>query len=170
MSVSIVSNRISTVVPPEVLQAAIAQQQAAVDTLRPYLVALGTMDRRKMPRLGDKNEVFVLKTLAYATSNPEFMPTFVDVGEFKKDVDVMQALRPVVRLAVQFVDLLNDTIGLAGSEALQASLPYYSTTKTAAKMGQPIAMTIAADLGAQFQSQGRSQGSGTTGEPPEEKA
>ncbi len=170
MPSSIVSNRVSAVVPPEVLQAALAHQQAAVDALMPYLVTLGTLDRRKMPRLGDKNEVFVLKTLAYATSNPEFMPTFVDIGEFRKDVDLMQGLRPMARLAVQFAELLDDTIGLAGSEALQASLPYYSTTKTAAKMGQPLAMTIAADLGGQFQGQGRSQGGGTTGEPPEEKA
>jgi hypothetical protein len=162
MSSSIVSNRISTVISPEVLQAATASLQAALDGLKPQLITLGTSDPRTMPRLGARNEVFVIKTLDYALTNPEFMPTFVDVGEFKKDVDLMQALRPLLRLAAQLTDLLKDTIGLAGSEALQAALPYYSTTKTAAKMGQHLAITIANDLGAQFQAQGRPQGGGST--------
>jgi len=163
MSSSIVSNRISTVIAPEVLQSATASLQAAVDALKPQLITLGTLDQRKMPRLGDKNEVFVFKTLSYALSNPEFMPTFVDIGEFKKDADLIQALRPLLRLTQQFADLLKDTIGLAGSEALQAALPYYATTKTAAKMGQPHAITIADDLSTQFHAQSRPQGGGAGG-------
>src|SRR3954467_3205438 len=83
MSSSIVSNRISTVIAPELLQSATASLQAAVDALKPQLITLGTIDQRTMPRLGDKNEVFVTKALAYALSNPEFMPAFVDIAEFK---------------------------------------------------------------------------------------
>jgi len=155
MSSSIISNRLSTIFSPEVLQAASAAVQQIQTSVVPQLISLGTENRRTMPRMGDKNEAFVVKVLAYAISNPEFLPAFVDVGEFQKDVDVIEALRPLRRALGLIVDLLDDTLALAGSEALMAALPYYKAVKAAAKLGHPGAQTIADDLAARFAAQGR---------------
>lgn len=166
MSASIISNRISKVIAPEKLAAAAAAVQTLWDCLGDDLVSLGTEDRRSMPRMGDKNEVFAAKTLEYAIAHPEFLPPYVDVAEFQKDVDLVEALRPLLRSLTPFTDVLKDTVDLAGSEAVMASLPYYTTVKGAAKHGVLKAVAIADDLSRRFAGQGRSKKPVVTGEPP----
>lgn len=163
MSTSVVSNRISTVISAEVFQAAVASLEAIMQTLGPLLITLGNEDRRGMPHMGDVNTAWVIKVLGYARSHPQFMPPYSDTDELQKDVDLVVLLRPFLAEVLRLAALLQDTIDLAGSEAIMGALPYYTTVKGGAKLGQPHAAPIAADLGTRFEGQ-RRQGKK---EPPE---
>jgi hypothetical protein len=155
MASSIISNRISEILAPEVLQTAAADIESLQSGLGKQLVSLGTTDRRSLPHLSDTNEAFLLKALAYARSNPEFLPSYIDVDEFQKDVDVVMNLRPLRRSLRQFLQMMDDTSDLAGSEALMVALLFYAAVKAAAKAGVANAVTIAADMGTQFAAQSR---------------
>ena len=155
MSSSVLANRISEILKPEVLQAAAANFESTRAGLGPQLISLGTLDRRSLPHLTDTNEAFLFKALAYARSNPEFLPSYVDIEEFQKDVDVVMNLRPLRRSIRQFLEMMDDTSDLAGSEALMVALVFYAAVKAAAKAGVANAVTIAADMGTQFAAQSR---------------
>lgn len=135
-----------------------AEQQTIKDaagtlkkTLNPYLVALSNEQRQTIPKMGDGTQPFVRKTLAYAESNPEFAPPYMDLPELKKDMDVVRQLTPVLRTLEQLVSNLNDTLMLAGSESFVTSLSYYHTVKIAAKMNIPGAKSIYEDLRERFE-------------------
>lgn len=119
--------------------------------LLPELESSGTEDRRKRARMGDISEPFVSKVRDYSESNPEFMPPYADQSVFKRAVAKIEALRPYQRRFAQYKSMLDDTIGIAGSDALdEGALPYYKTVKEAAKKKKPAAATIAADLGMRY--------------------
>ena len=155
MSSSIINNRYSETFAPEALQAGAAGFESIREALGKQLISLGTTDRRLLPHLSDANETFLFKGLAYARSNPEFLPSYIDIDEFQKDVDVVMNLRPLRRSLRQFLEMMDDTSDLAGSEALMVVLLFYASVKAAAKAGVPNAATIAADMGTQFAAQSR---------------
>jgi hypothetical protein len=148
-------NSISITIPPEDLQAvrdALSNIQAI---LAPYVVALTPGDRRKLLKMGDGSEPFVSKVMDYAVSDPQFLPPFVQVSEMKKDWDAVSGLLPIFRTVQQIEDNLSDTVMLAGSEAYEASLSYYSSVKMAAKINIPNAKAINDDLKKRFEGQGK---------------
>lgn len=155
MSSSVVTNRISEIFAPEALQTAAADIQSLQAGLGEQLISLGTTDRRTLPHLTDANEAFVLKVQAYMRSNPELVPPYLDTGEFQKDVDVVMNLRPLRRALQQFLEMMDDTSDLAGSEALMVALMFYAAVKIAAKAGVPNAVTIVEDLAQLFAAQSR---------------
>ena len=169
MSSSVISNRISTVFSPEVLAAAIASLASIMSGLGEDLISLGEMDRRTLPHLTDTNEAFVFKAQAYMASDPEFLQSWIDVGEFQKDVDVVLNLRPLRRTLRQLLEMMDDTSDLAGGEALMVALLFYAAVKAAAKAGVPKAVTIAEDMGKLFVAQGRSRKSAKPAKDPSDK-
>jgi len=155
MSATAISNRISFAPPPEAIQASQSALEVLIAQLVPHLRSLGTEDRRTMPRMGEKTESFVFKAYAYSNTNPEFLPAFIDRVEFQRDVDAITVLRPLRRALGQIVDMLDDSLAMAGSEAYMAALPYYLNAKAGAKLKQPGAATISDDLSTRFVGQGR---------------
>lgn len=148
-------NRISIAIPPADLQA-VQQALATIQTiLAPYVVALTPEDRKKVLKMGDSSEPFVSKAMDYATSDPQFLPPFMQAAEMKKDWDAVVDLLPTFRTVQQLDDNLSDTVMLAGSEAYEAALAYYASVKMAAKMNIPGAKAIYEDLKKRFEGQGR---------------
>ena len=105
--------------------------------------------------MGSKSVDFVSKTLTYANTNPQFKPAFVDIDSFSQDVTAFGVLRSLQQPVSQLADMLDDSLALTGSDAMNAALAYYQSVKTANKLNVPGAATIADDLATRFAGQGQ---------------
>jgi hypothetical protein len=151
MAVRVLSNLVSCDIPADRMQRIRAALQTLVDDLLPHLIALRPKDRRYLPKMGDKTVPFVKKALDYMRTHPEFKPGFIDVEECARDVAAFEVLGGLSRRLTPLLRMLDDTALLSGSEALRPALAYYGSVKAAAKLAQPDAVVIAADMSIRFQ-------------------
>jgi hypothetical protein len=111
---------------------------AAVATIKeklPFLVDLSVEERKALPKMGDKSRAFVSKALEVAAQNSDFLPRSFDIDEMRKDVDLYEALYPIVLSLAQLQELLDDTHVTVGSEAYAAALQVYHYAKASGKGG-----------------------------------
>ena len=154
MNSNTIAKRTSFAIHDDDLQAV----QAAVQTLQaklvPHLVNIGPDEKRALSKMGSKSVDFVSKTLTYANTNPQFKPAFVDIDSFSSDVNAFGVLRSLQQPFSQIADMLDDSLAMAGSDAMNAALAYYQSVKTANKLNVPGAATINDDLATRFSGQG----------------
>lgn len=108
----------------------------AVRTIReklPFLVDLTPDERHRLPKMGDKSRAFVEQALNIATQNPDVLPRSFDVEEMRKDVELMDALRPLAAALAQLYELVDDTLLEVSSEAYAAALAVYQYVRAAGK-------------------------------------
>ena len=125
-------NRVSASLSPADRQAVID----ALDTVRqklPFLVDLSPDERRALPRMGDKSRGFVAQALEVAEQNPDILPRSFDPAEMRKDVELLNALSPVLSALAQLNELVEDTHVAVGSEAYAAALLVYQYARAAGK-------------------------------------
>jgi hypothetical protein len=125
--------------------------------LAPYVHGLTTDEIAGIFKMGDKTVAFVDKIKDYTATNPEFVPSFMSVANFKVDVNAVNVLAPIAKSTKQISDDLNDTLMLCGNEALVAALIYYNSVKFNASQGVSGAKTIYEDLKKRFPSRGKSK-------------
>lgn len=109
---------------------------SAIATIReklPFLIDLTNEQRRSLPKLGDKSRAFVSKALEVATQNPDFLPRSFDLNEMRQDVELFEALYPILLSLTQLQELVDDTVMQVGSEAYAAGLIIYNYAKTSGK-------------------------------------
>jgi len=143
-------NRISlkiTAADQDAIEAAI---ETLVEKLSPHLKALAPGESQQLMKAGDGNLPFVEKTLEYAESNPEFVPLYLAVPEFRVDVEAVKLLNGFIRALQATVDNLQDSAILSGHEAMFSALTYYNSVKQAAKTNVPNAKTIQEELAKRF--------------------
>jgi len=153
------SQRISLNVPEADVQVIRDAIKALQDKLIPHLIDLGPDERRALPKLGDKTVSFVGKALEYAREHPAMRPSFFDMAEFERDLDAVQLLLGLQRPLSQVMDMVDDSLILAGSEAYSAALAYYQAAKAAARINVAGAATIADDLSRSLPARGPRNGS-----------
>lgn len=110
------------------------------------------------------NEPFVTKALEYAEANPNLVPPFINVVEWRKDYNYRNALRQVLQIVRSGVESVDDTEMVAGSECYTPALKLYDSVKMAAELNVAGAGAIADDLGERF------SGQGGGAEPPPENS
>lgn len=132
----------------------IAEINKAIATLKaklvPQLKAMQSEERRELPKMGDKTVAFVSKALEHCTANPELAPQFLDMNEFRTDVNTIETLRSIHSPLEQLTELLSDSMTLAGSDAYAAALMFYGSVKNAKKSNVAKAGTIYDDLSSRF--------------------
>ncbi len=143
-------NQISAEIPLNVIAEVNQKLQDCRALLAPYLQGLTVEDRKSLFKMGDKTLATVQKVKGYMETNPEFTPNYMNQTEFLKDEAVVSALTPIGNLATQLAADIEDTVMLAGSEALTAALFYYGTTKEASDKGIATAKPIYEDLSQRF--------------------
>lgn len=142
------------------ISAALAEQEVEnirsmvqqMDYSMPFLKNLTPMERHALPKSADKTVSFLGKSLDHSQHNPQFVPSFLDVYEFDKDVNLSETLLSIARPMRALLEKIEDTAMLASSEAYVAALLFYQSVKTAAKMGIPGAQAIYDDLKGRFPS------------------
>ncbi len=143
-------NQISIEIPQELIDQVTAKLQECKTVLAPYLQALTSDDRIGLPKMGDKSVPTVQKIKSYMETNPEFIPKYLSKEEFLKDEVVVVQLTPIVNIVRQLYSDVDDTLMLAGSEALKASLLYYGQVREADEKGVASAKPIYEDLKKRF--------------------
>ena len=124
---------------------------AAFNTIKqklPFLIDLTADERRAMTKMGDKSTAFVSKAFEVANQHPDILPRAFSVDEMRKDVELLQTLQPILMIANQLQDLIEDTYMQVGSEAYMAALTVYSYTKNS-PAGNALE-GVADDLGRRF--------------------
>ncbi len=151
-------NQISIEIPQAVIDTVTQKLQECKTILAPFLQGLTAEERVSLFKMGDKTVATVQKTKSYVDTNPEFVPAYMDKTEFLKDEAVVTTLSPLNNLAAQLSSDLNDTIMLAGSEALQSAMLYYGQVKEAQSKGIVTAKPIYDDLSQRFTRKGKKGG------------
>jgi hypothetical protein len=143
-------NQINIEIPQAIIDDVVAKLKECKTALAPYLQGLTAKERQEFFKMGDKTVATVQKTKTYVDTNPEFAPSYLDKPSFLKDVAVVTQLLPVVNLATQLATDADDTLLLAGSEALQSAMLYYGQIREANSKGVPTAKPIYEDLSERF--------------------
>lgn len=144
-------NKINFTIPETVITEVTQKLSEVVTALKPYLIALTPDERMAVPKMSDKTQPFVDKTLDYAQTDPQFAPPYMDVDELKNDMLVHGQLVPLARTVRQLDNGLDDTVMEAGGESYINALSYYNSVKQAAKMDIPGAKAIYEDLKKRFE-------------------
>ena len=148
------NTQISVSIPKTVLDDVSQKLQECRSALAPYLQGLTAEDRKMLFKMGDKTVATVQKVKSYLETNPEFAPSYMSKEEFLKDESVVTGLASLANLAEQLASDMDDTIMLAGSEALVSAMLYYGTVKEAASKGIATAKPIYEDLSKRFSKKG----------------
>ncbi|MDZ8026943.1 MAG: hypothetical protein RMY36_007435 [Nostoc sp. SerVER01] len=142
--------------PTTLISASLGQTQRdellqAIATIKqklPFLIDLTNEERQALPKMGDKSRAFVSKALEVATQNPEFLPRSFDLEEMRKDVQLFEALYPLLLSLTQLQELLDDTTLAVGSEAFTAALQVYNYAKASGHVAGLDA--VVAEMGQRF--------------------
>lgn len=139
-------NRISLNIP----EADQTEIQAAIQTLQdklmPYLITLSTEERGSIPKMGDRNFSFVKDTKLHIDQNPTLVPGYLDVAEMQTDLEAVALLEEYFNSLQQVQQAIDDSMMLAGSEALTTALSFYAAVKSASKQKAPGAKVVYDDL------------------------
>ena len=118
--------------------------------LLPLLKNLKGDDKNQLPKMGDKTLAFVEKALEHSSLNPELAPPFLDMDEFRCDVNAVAKLRSLHGHINQISASLSDSMAIAGSDAYSAALMFYNSVKYAQKANVVKAGSILDDLSSRF--------------------
>ncbi|PSB14094.1 hypothetical protein C7B76_17440 [filamentous cyanobacterium CCP2] len=127
---------------------AVMDAVAMIKAKLPFLVDLKAEERKALPKMGDKSRAFVSKALEVATQNPDFLPRSFDLEELRKDVQLFEALYPLLLSMTQLQELLDDTCLAVGSEAYAAALQVYTYAKASGNVGGMDA--VVGEMGQRF--------------------
>ena len=142
-------------IPDDVLAQVNAKFLEAIALIKPYSVILTADERASVLKVGDKAFTFVNKAFAYTKTNPEFVPSYLNVADFEIDVKDADGHPEVVTLINQLYNYLDDTRLTARSEAYNAGLYYYGSVQQAALVNLPGAKAINDDLKQYFPRTGK---------------
>jgi hypothetical protein len=152
-------NLISLNIPEEQLTQIQAHVTGLTTILSPHLKTLSGREIQGLHKMGDNSIPFVEKSLEYARTNPEFLPPYIDVDEFKIDFQGAKILSSIYKPLAQLIKALLTSMILCGSEAYGVALAYYNSVKQAAKMNVAGAQFIYEDLKKRFEQQSGSDDS-----------
>ena len=135
-------NDYSQVIPQEVLAKVKAKLQECYTELKPYCVELSDAKREELPRLGSRNTGKVSSITTEMNVAPEYAPPMFSLEEVNKDFKVLTDLSTVSLNIANLQRMVDDTVIVAGSEAFDACMDYYSSVKRFAVKNDPKAQAI----------------------------
>jgi len=91
----LVPNRISEQLTQATIDDVMGHIQAIHGALG-FLVGLTPQDRVRMNTAGNASQAFIRKCADIAPHIDAFLPRGLDVAELRKDIDLMDALRPIM--------------------------------------------------------------------------
>ncbi|MCP4181692.1 MAG: hypothetical protein GY756_28330 [bacterium] len=147
-------NLISFEIPQAQLDEIFSWINSLKSSLSEHLVTLEKKDRLRIVKMHDQNASFIEKSLESMKQNEELTPKFIDVTEMEKDLNAVKILRRMLEPLNQLVSDMEDSITLAGSEALTAALAYYQSLKVNVRMNVSGAETSFEELKKQFAKHG----------------
>ncbi len=128
--------------------AAVTTAVANLYTALPFLVSLTIGDRRRLPKLGARSELFVRQAHQVVRDHGEAIPTGLTVEAMDRDAAIRDLLLPVHQQLTQLLTMVDDTITLAGSDLMKASHIVYRALQS---HGEEAGLRVVRDeLGQRF--------------------
>lgn len=135
--------------------------EKALDTLdkklMPHLTFLTNEQRRFMPKVGINNEGFVRNAMEYAESNPELIPSFMELKDMKREHEKFKLFRSFLFTIETVRNGLKDSIMDAGNKLIKDSYFIYDNVKIAAKAKINGAMSAYKELKDSYPGRGPSR-------------
>lgn len=144
------NNRANKLVPKQIVDKVLSALQTIKTDLEPYNIPLTATEKKELFKMGDKSIGFVNKAGDYVETNPEFVPFYLDVPALRIDLQNVNNINPLLKLAEQVTTILSDLVTLSGHEALDAALDYYAAAKSGMYAAAPNAKEIYGDLKERF--------------------
>jgi len=116
----------------------------------PFLINLTEIERKEIPKMGDKTVAFVEKALELAQQNQHLVPPYLNVDELKRDLELAKVLRDILNSLASLFEKISDTYLAVGSEAYVSALAFYNSAKAASKANVPGTDFIVEELGKRF--------------------
>ena len=154
--------KISAEIPQE-QETQVLQYVKDIESHLPFLVDLNSKERIRLAKLSRGRVDMVDCSFIHATSSPRYLPSFVTLGGFKKDVDLRDCLQRIGAEIDSLKEKIDDTILLVGSEAYRSARLFYKIVKAAAGVGEEDAERIAKDISCHFKKKTPSENN--TGNP-----
>lgn len=150
-------NKHSQNIPAEVLEQANQEVSKLLGLLAPYIIPLTPDQRHSMLKIGEKNLSFVEKASELAQMNPALCPSYLNMDDFEIDLVDTLGLRGLLNRIHQLSDAIDDTTMVAGSEAYNAALVFYSAVREAARQNVPGAKAVYEELKKRFPGRGKAR-------------
>lgn len=120
------------------------------EDLKPFLKALSTKERRKLPKMGDGSVAFVEQAHQYGEVYTELVPAYLDFDGMTEDLALFKQLSSLAQLLNPLASNLNDTMLAAGSNAYTSALAIYRNAKNAKRLNVQSAKVIHDKLAQRF--------------------
>ena len=121
-------NTISAILRDEA-KARILQNLAAIRADMEFLITLEPEQVKALFKAANGYSPYIDKAHAIATAHPEILPAVLDVAEFHRDYDLIQALTPIQVMVEELAKGIHDTLLAANSDAMMASMEVYAAVK-----------------------------------------
>jgi len=155
------ANRISI----DLTGAPITAITGAIDTLDTQLafqVSLTPDQKARLAKAAEKTAGFMEKCREYIISHPQFMPGFVSMTEWNKDLVARDHYMGFLLRLRTLVASGEDTLMIINSEIYRVCLAYYEGVERGASMGAAGAQPIYDDLKERFPGRGPASTTTTT--------
>jgi hypothetical protein len=140
--------------------------QDAMNYFEDYGQTFRPVERMRMNGLGIRNYGFTQTALANASRNPQFIPSYLNIDDWRAAISDFQSKRDILAAIRQFEQLVRDGLRVPADAAFSFALEYYGALQEAARRGAPGAAVEFAELRTFF----RSRGNRINSETPPTKA
>ena len=107
----------------------LAQAEQAVTTLEQALaglVSLSIGERRRLPQMGQKSEVFCRQALRLLAQNPQVVPPGLDLAAAQADLLALDQLAPLLDRLQRLAERGRDTEMALGADVMDVALEGYA--------------------------------------------
>ena len=122
------TNRVNATLSSEDKEAVLAALKLVREKL-PFLIDLSKQERKKLAAMGDTRYSFVHRALVAAEHSPEVLPRNFSIEDYRRDVELLDALLSVSQTVRRLEEGLNDTSLELGAEAYAAARTVYRSVK-----------------------------------------
>jgi hypothetical protein len=135
--------------------------QTQIDQLNEHFMGIKTIIKDKMinitpdergrySRVSYEMIPWVLKNKGYMETNPAYIPPYVNMTEFEKDLNGRGQIDPLHKQAKEIYEMFDDSMLLLGHDLYYTCLAFYNSVKNASKSNAPGSTSIYEDLAQQF--------------------
>ncbi len=140
-------------VSAEALTAALADITGLEGFVEPFAFTLDDDQRKRLQRLGLRNESFSRGVIELAQQNPGLVPATIELAALERDIAAREQLLPLLFRLKRLVRMLEDTTIALGVDMYEGARGLYKTMKVTAEINGLVEVITA--LGERFAAQGR---------------
>jgi hypothetical protein len=120
-------------IDPETLAEIVDLIHCAEYCFKPFANTFTSKDRSRLVGGGIKNLGFIETAYESASTNPQFIPPYLDMNEYGESILDFTRKRTLFTLLQQFAQQVSDAMLLASDASYHDALEYYSSVKEAAR-------------------------------------